>query len=88
MITYIFVLETNTGATMRIGGLRLLGTLLGAAMACLVRVSTELWPRLTFEGVQIWIIAHRTPYGLVVLYMVISTRSLARKLRLTNATME
>lgn len=53
VVTYIFVLETNTGATMRIGGLRLLGTLLGAAMACLV-----------------WIIAHRTPCALVILYMI------------------
>ncbi|KAF8328929.1 Fusaric acid resistance protein family-domain-containing protein [Cantharellus anzutake] len=34
--TYIFVLETNTGATIQVGGLRLLGTLLGAVMACLI----------------------------------------------------
>ncbi len=42
VVTYIFVLETNTGATIRVGGLRLLGTFLGALMASLVRVSADL----------------------------------------------
>lgn len=37
LITYIFVLETNTGATIRTGGLRFLGTVCGAIYAYVVR---------------------------------------------------
>lgn len=38
LITYIFVLETNTGATIRTGGLRFLGTVCGALYAYIVRI--------------------------------------------------
>ena len=36
VVTYIFVLETNTGATIHIGGLRIIGTLCGVVFAYVV----------------------------------------------------
>jgi hypothetical protein len=36
VITYIYVLETNTGATIRTGGLRFVGTVCGALYAFMV----------------------------------------------------
>ena len=38
VITYVWVLETNTGATWRVGYLRLSGTIIGATYAFIVRV--------------------------------------------------
>lgn len=42
VVTYIFVLETNTGATIRTGALRFIGTIVGALYAYIVSSTSSL----------------------------------------------
>lgn len=46
-ISYLFVLETSAGQTWRIGTFRVIGTILGAVLACIVRLVALLRSLLT-----------------------------------------
>jgi hypothetical protein len=82
VVAFIFVLETNTGATVRAGALRLIGTIGGAIFAYIVgQFFYVQWQVLLMcrdvtqslighYSLQAWVICKQNPYGIVTMITV------------------
>lgn len=68
VVSYMYVLETHTGAILRVGFFRLTGTFVGAVAAYVV--SSERDMLVSGADLQCALIAHDNPYALVALAMV------------------